>query len=289
MGNPGYGWRVVRDAAGQAVKPIRWEVDPDRPLAPLLAAYSEAGTVLGACRLLDERHIPTRSGKVSMGPDDEAWMSPSLSLILDRVPRHEGPCNFEDGVCTMPHLLPKRGTRRHFASSDVLAGMLRCHCGRTMTPDADKHGYYCARGARKKVAVHGPASVKQTALLPTIRAEADRLAIPLDVVEIGQDDATGRETIAERKRRLGLAFAATAIDEATFRDELAKLTDEVDRLDAAAEIVELPALDWTQPPAVVNGILRALFEPIQLAPDMSIPVKDGRPDIRWRLPQWRAE
>jgi hypothetical protein len=161
-----------------------------------------------------------------------------------------------------------------------------------MTPDhahlRTGTAYYCARAKVAGTAVHSPGWVREAALLPIIRAEADRLRVPnaagraANAVAIGDTDANGRESLAERRRRLGLAFAAGALDEPTFRAELAAVDASVERIEAAAEIVELPPLDWSQPPEIVNAILRALFEPIQLGADM------GVSEIRWRAPELRA-
>jgi DNA invertase Pin-like site-specific DNA recombinase len=268
MGTPPYGKRIVRDAAGRAIKPIVWEDDPTRPLAPLLEAYRQAGTVMGACRLLNAAGVPTPYGKVDENGKPQGWQTTSLALILDRA-----------GV------LPTQGTRRHYSRTDVLAGILVCHCGRRMTPDASKGGYYCARA--KIIEDHGRASVQQRALLPIIRAEADRLSIPFDDVELGQDDPGKRDSLAERKRRLALAFADGLFDESEYHQQVEAIGREVAHLDAAAEVVEIPPLDWSAPVPVINAALRALFEPIQLDAAMRIPITEGRPEIRWRVPEWR--
>jgi DNA invertase Pin-like site-specific DNA recombinase len=264
MGQPPYGLRVVRDASGAAIKPIRWEDDPDRPLAPILKAYSAAGSVLGACKLLNAARVPMARG-------GDLWQPTSLALILDRA-----------------GLLPPHGTRRHYAKGAYLAAMLLCGspgCGRILTPD-HKHlrtgsAYYCARAKWIGTPAHGPGWVRESVILPLIRAEADRLAIPFDAVEIGEDDAKGREGLAERKRRLALAFADGLFEEPEYRAELEKITESFKRLDATAEVVELPPLDWSAPVSEVNATLRALFEPIQLAPDMTIV------EILWRAPELR--
>jgi DNA invertase Pin-like site-specific DNA recombinase len=269
MGQPPYGQRIVRDATGAALRPIRWQDDPDRPLAPLLAAYAAAGSVLGACKALSAAGVPTPKGKVK--PDGTPrWESTSLALILDRA-----------GV------LPPRHHRHLFAKSALFAGLIRCHCGHIMTPDHEHvrtgTSYYCHSGKLDGVAVHGRNWVREAVILPEIQAEAARLRVPFDAVAMGEDDANGRDSLAERKRRLGLAFAAGALDEPTFRAELAAIEATADRLEAAAEVVQLPPLDWTAPVATVNAVLRALFEYVQLAPDMTVA------EIRWRVPEWRAE
>jgi hypothetical protein len=196
-------------------------------------------------------------------------------------------------------MLPPRNHRRLYARSALFAGLLRCHCGRIMTPDhahlRTGTAYYCARSKWIGTAVHGPGWVREAAILPEIRAEADRLRVPdaagraANAVEKGQDDPSARDSLAERKRRLAIGFADELLDEAEYREQLAAIGREVEHLDAFAEVVELPPLDWSQPPEIVNGILRALFEPIQLNANMGIVVAaDGRPEILWRAPELRG-
>lgn len=270
MGQPPYGKRIVRDADGRAIKPIRWEDDPERPLAPILKAYSQCGNVLATAKALSAAGVPTPKGKVK--PDGSPrWETTSLTLILERA-----------GV------LPPRHHRRLYAKSAYLAGLIRCHChnGKVMTPDHEHvrtgTSYYCHDGKLDGVAIHGHNWVREAAILPAIRAEADRLRIPFDAVALGQENETKRESLAERKRRVALAFADGALDEPTYREQLAAIESTVERLEAAAEIVEGVRLDWSAPVPVVNAALRAIFEYVQLAPDMTIT------EIRWRVPEWRS-
>jgi DNA invertase Pin-like site-specific DNA recombinase len=260
MGQPPYGSRIVRDATGAALKPIRWEDDPSRPLVPVLEAYSRAGSVLGACKLLNAAGVPNARG-------GDLWQPTSLALILDRA-----------GV------LPPRGRRRVYSRGSVLAGLVRCHCGRTMTPDLARGGLYCAKGKWQGKAIHGPSWAGGAYVLAAVRAEADRLHIPFDAVELGQEDDAARESLAERKRRLSLAYAAGALDDATFRTELAAIEATVQRIVAAAEIVKLPAIDWTWPTAKLNATLRAMFETVVMDEQMRVA------EIVWRgrVREWRA-
>jgi DNA invertase Pin-like site-specific DNA recombinase len=260
MGQPPYGQRIIRDAAGVALKPIRWENDPDRPLEPVLEAYRRAGSVLGACKILNAAGVPNARG-------GDLWQPTSLSLILDRA-----------GV------LPPAGHRRAYSHGAILAGLCRCHCGRTLTPDRVKGGYYCAKGKWQGKAIHGPSWAGEAYLLPIVKAEAERLSIPLDTVGLGQSDPTARESLTERKRRLSLAYAAGALDDATFRTELAAIETTVERIEAAAEIVKLPAIDWTWPTAKLNAILLAVFEAVVLDEQMHVA------EIIWRgrVREWRA-
>lgn len=253
MGNPPYGQRAVRGKGNR----IEWQDDPQRPLAAVLDAYRVAGNVMGAAKLLTAAGVkPPRGGK--------EWQNTSLTLILDRA-----------GV------LPPRNHRRTYSTASVLAGILRCHCGRTLTPAPSRNSYYCGRAHLVGVAEHGKMTANERVLLPLVRAEADRLAVPFDAVEVGADDPKGRGSLAERRRRVALAFADGALDEATYRAELAKIDATVERLDAAAEVVKLPPLNWNAGTAAVNAVLRAMFEYVQLDADMKIT------EVRWRVPEWR--
>jgi DNA invertase Pin-like site-specific DNA recombinase len=256
LGQPPYGKKAAR-VDGRIVQVD----DPSRPLAPILAAYAKIGTVRGTRRALEEAKVTAPRG----GKD---WSDSTLTNLLDRA-----------GV------LPPRGRRRAYSHGALLAGLLVCPCGRRLTPSQSRGRpvYYCARGQAQGAAKHGKSSVAESRLLPIIRAEADRLAIPFDALELGQQDDTARESVTERKRRLSLAYVAGGLDDDIYQAELAAIVDTVSRLDAAAEVVELPPLNWDGPVAEVNAGLRSLFWPIQLNPDMTIV------EIKWRAPELRAD
>jgi hypothetical protein len=196
-----------------------------------------------------------------------------LSLILDRA-----------GV------LPPHGKRRHYAKGAYLAGLLRCGspgCGRILTPDhahlRTGTAYYCARAKWIGTPAHGPGWVRESVILPIVRAEAERLRLPNPDVAMGQDDpGAKRDSLTERKRRLGMAFVDKLLEEDDYRAELDAIGREVEHLDAAVEIIEGVHLNWSAPVADVNAALRALFEYVRLGPDMSIA------KIEWRVPEWRS-
>jgi hypothetical protein len=65
---------------------------------------------------------------------------------------------------------------------------------------------------------------------------------------------------------------------------LAAIDDALDALDAARIVVTVPdAVDWTQPPATINVVLRALWERVELGPDL-MPVR-----FVWTVPEWRGD
>jgi DNA invertase Pin-like site-specific DNA recombinase len=235
--------------------------DPTKPLQPLVDAYNEAGSVFGAVRLLnDERHVP--------GPRGGSWHATPLRHILERA-----------GVA-----LPRPGPtgKRIAGRGSVLAQLILCHCGHVMTPNNARDWLYCSKGQVRPKA-HGRYYVNQRALMPEIKAEAARLRIPFDAVDLGTDDPELRASMAERKRRLGMAFVDRLLEEDDYRAELAAIDRQGARLDAASEVIAGPVLNWTAPVAEVNAALRALFEYVQLRPDMTIA------KIEWRVPEWRAE
>jgi DNA invertase Pin-like site-specific DNA recombinase len=257
LGPAPYGSKVVAGKLGRT---------PAEPIAKVRAAYRRAGTLQGAARLLNARKVPTRSGK--------PWRATTLRGILGR-----------DG------LLPRRAARgRTPARAYLLAKLLRCPCGATLTGRVNTKGrrgfaYECKQAASRPG--HGPYSVSEARLLPLIRAEADRLAPPDAVVMGGADAEVRRAELLEARERVT----------ETYLDPRSKMTKDVrgarwdaidaelDRLDFVERVVEIPgAVDWTQPTAIVNGVLRAMWERVELGPDL-LPKPDG---FAWRRPEWRA-
>jgi DNA invertase Pin-like site-specific DNA recombinase len=256
LGPAPYGMKVV---AGQLID------DPDERLEAITDAYREAGTLQGAARLLNSRKVQTRSGK--------PWRATTLRGILDRE-----------------HVLPRRLARGRTPSrSYLLAKILRCPCGATMTGRVNTKGrrgfaYECKQAA--STPDHGPYSVSEARLLPIVRAEADRLVTPDAVVTGGDDEARRGELIEMRERVTETYLDPRSRMPKEVRDANWDAIDaELDRLDFIETIVEIPAIDWTQPTAIVNGILRAMWERVGLGPDL-LPLPGG---FIWRRPEWRAE
>jgi DNA invertase Pin-like site-specific DNA recombinase len=263
MGSPPYGQRIVRDATGQAVRPIQWEPDPERPLQVLLDAYATAGSVQGACKLLNAQHVPTPQGGAGA-----VWQPASLTNILDRA-----------------EVLPAHGHRRHFSRAALLAGLLVCPqpgCGRTMTPDVGRpagRGYYCAQGKKLGSAVHGRWWAAESAVLPWIKTEVARLRTP-DAAETAEADEQTRLQLAAKQTRVIDLYADGLIGKADRDRRLAAIAEQVAKLDARQEVVAIPAVDWDWPVEALNPVLHALFFPVRLR-------RRGPPQITWRVPEWR--
>jgi DNA invertase Pin-like site-specific DNA recombinase len=252
FGQPLYGFLHVREATGRIVR----APNPAQPLAPILAAYRDAGTVLGAARLLNARGIPgAKGGK---------WYTAQLTRVLE---------------AHAPELLPRRGSSgARIRASAVLSQVIRCHCGHTMTPNTHRRQLYCSRGTI--LPGHGRYTVQEAALLPWIREEAGRLVTP-DRVSLEAENQARRADLDEQRQRLGWAVADGLLDRDLAKDRAAAIDAELARVDTAATIVEIPAIDWQGAPAALNAVLRAMWQYVELDEQMN-PVR-----AEWRVPEWR--
>lgn len=258
MGQPPFGYIIERDADGR----IFHVPDPSLPLVPVLAAVREAGTILGACRLLEERGVPAPKG-------GKRWSTSALTRIAERE---------------APELLRPRGAsgRRADPPRSALAGLLRCHCGALMTANLTRGQFYCHRGHVAGAAAHGRYNVTIAEVMPWLQAEAARLQVPGDAVRLGEAHDDERATLLARRQRLGLDLVRDLLGP----DEAQAQADEIDAqlalIDAEAAVVAIPAIDWDWPPQALNAALRALWQHVQLDADMR-PIA-----ATWRVPGWRA-
>jgi hypothetical protein len=257
FGHAPYGYIHVRDATGRIVR-VR---DESLSLEPVLQAFRDAGSVLGACRLLEQRGIPAPKGGTR-------WAMSALTRILERE---------------APELLPRKGpTGRRQPTSSVLGQLLRCHCGTVLTPNVPRGQYYCNAGKVASAATHGKYNVREVDLLPWIRAEADRLTPDLDAVTMGEETSRRREVLDEDRRRVGIRYQARELTDDEYHEALRAIDAEVAELAEREAVVAIPAIAWDAPPEAVNAILRAMWDHVQLGPDMR-PV-----EAVWRVPEWRA-
>jgi len=104
---------------------------------------------------------------------------------------------------------------------------------------------------------------------------------PTELMEIDDGDDASRRHIEQRRARVVDAYVDDVIDKAERDQRLRKLDDEADALAARTYLEAIPVIDWNWPPAEMNGVLRAMWEHIELDADMR-PV-----DAVWRVPEWR--
>lgn len=257
LGRAPYGWRN-----GRRDGVVVLERDPGADLAPILSAYEEAGSVLGACRLLEARGIQAPKG-------GKRWATSMLTRTIERE---------------WPDRLPRRTLAgRRTPVGATLAQLLRCpFCAKMLTPNMHRGQYYCSNGPRDRD-LHPRYTVREVDVLPWIMAEAAFLRLPGNRVQLAEERTADRVRLAEERRRLALAFARQAIDEPTWAAEDDAIRVQLEALDAGERIVDLPqSVDWTKSPTIVNEILRALWQYVQLGPDLR-PVS-----AEWLVPEWRA-
>lgn len=254
---PPYGYVNVRGPDGV----YRREPDPHQPIEPIIAAYKEAGTVLGACRLLENRGIPAPRG-------GRRWATSALTRIIERE---------------APELLPRRSMGgRRTPSRALLAQLVECpFCGRTLTPNQQRGQLYCANGAREK-AKHDRYVVREADILPFVKAEAARLRFPADAVERDGTEPR-RDAIDSRLARAHELYIAGDIDRAKYDAEKVRAEAELAALDARDAVASLPpAVDWSWPADKLNAVLRSLFSRIHLDDSMR-PVR-----AEWLVPEWKV-
>jgi hypothetical protein len=256
LGPPAYGIVFTRKDG----EVIGAEDDP----AAVVSCFAHAGSYNGAARLLNARGIPPKRGGV--------WRSLAVRRVIEREAPGMIPPNGRPGARTVQHWL--------------LAGLLRCPapCGGILTASrrtGKKAVVYRCQRAWTDPAHPRPASIAEARLLPWIMEEVAHLRVPGDVLQLAE--RTGdRARLTEDRRRLGLAFARQAIDEPTWTAEDDAIRAQLDTLGAADRMAEIPpAVDWTKPPEKVNAVLRALWQYVELGPDLR-PIRAEWFDEDWR-------
>ncbi len=228
---------------------------PGEDVAPIVDAFARAGSAYGAARILNEAGSRTRRGA--------HWTS---KTILDVVRR--------EGVVTDRRPYP--GAK---ASADwITYRLLRCPCGNTMTAMDRRTPRVTCYKARHDPAHPRPFGIAVSKILPALQAEAARFRLPLAVETRGQDEAKLAALDAKRERVVDL-FVEGVIDRGERDRRLERLEAERDVLEAERFIVDVPTkIDWSWRPATINRVLRALWDHVELGPDL-MPAR-----FVWRLP-----
>ena len=257
--------------------PTGWKIDADGYLVPaddrsavyaVLDAFTREGTYRRAAIALNARGV--------MSPRGRAWNGGTIRTIVTR----------ESGTRVAP---ARRGSRTHAA--DPLARLLYCiECGGVLTtahrtyPSRTGQGMYrgwrCfAAGVATPDHSH-PRSITESRIMPAIRAEVDRLRLPMERLVIKQESEQLRGALDARRATIIDMAASGMITADEAKPRLALLTAEYDAMGDAE--VDVPSVDWTQPPAILGPILAAIF--LRIGVDLST----GAIDATWRIPEWRA-
>ena len=258
--NPHYGQRhVTVDGITRVVD------DPEHPIAPIVVAYRKAGSVRGACVLLQKRGILAPGGGV-------VWGSSTLDGLLryyvpDELPTPNG-----------------RGRQRPAGRvADLFSRLVYCWCGATVTCNAQKGQGYCHRGRDLGVKVHGRYNISERALREALE--------PIAATYIGEQAflkyKTGatdaeRARLESRKERVLVAYTSGAMTKSRWRAETATLDAklaEMSRQERAVDrIMSEQVPSWDQV-AETNEHLRRIWVRVTLDHDYV-------PHVEWAIPDW---
>jgi DNA invertase Pin-like site-specific DNA recombinase len=258
---------------------------PGEDLEAVKAAYLEAGSFYGAARLLnDSKHAAPnavlgikRRAKDGQSTKPARWVASSVAWII----RHQAPGMASERATTAG---PQRPGRY------ALQGLVRCHCGRLLSPFQYRSGrkvyttYRCSGG--RVDPTHGrPYAVPEHVLLDWARKEGDQLSVPGDTAQLREETNTKRAELDARRERILDMYEGGHVDRDERDRRLAPVYAELERLDAAAGVMflaKIPSIDWDATPDSLNGVLRALWARIDVGPDLK-PVS-----AVWRVPEWRS-
>jgi hypothetical protein len=140
--------------------------------------------------------------------------------------------------------------------------------------------YKCHRG--RTTPNHGLGSVPETAVVAFSKEEATRLRMPGDRVALAIDDVAKREALNARLARAHRVYVDGGWTLAEYEAEKMAINVALDALVGLETVEMIHPINWSQPPEVVNATLRALWDRVELGPDL-------RPTrFVWLVPEWRT-
>ena len=264
VGRPPYGFTVDDDGhllQDPAAAPI---------IARVLALYAELKSPAKVARALNAEGVPPPEA----GP--RGWGDGTVRRILSRQPGAQPPATV-------------RGSRA--VPTATFARLVVCHCGGLMTPTRKHYrtaageartwtGYTC-QAARYGAGHPVGRSVAESVVLAAAKAEAQHLSLP-DRVEVETKAAAQREDLDARRARIIDLVESGTIARLEAAPRLAAIAAELEAIALETDTIDVPALDWTWSPEAINGVLRALWDRIELGPDLT-PAR-----FAWRVPEWRS-
>jgi DNA invertase Pin-like site-specific DNA recombinase len=240
-----------RDKLGLHNGRTRYGAEDGEDASAVRDAFREAGTYVGAARLLNERNVPTRFGK--------PWYASSVGWVIRKQYPALAPVN------------PKAGARSR--QSFYLGRLLRCHCGRTLSATRKPNGrqaeyvtYRCDNGPN--LPNHGrPFVVSEPMILPWVKDQMKRMHTP-ERAKLAEDQKGQREALEDRKARILDSHEAGHHDAAERDRRLQVVYDAMTTLDEAERLVSVPRLDWSWAIEDVNNVLRLAIDHIELGRDL---------------------
>ena len=240
----------------------------DENVRVVIDAFRKTTSLTGATKWLNDHSIRPRGAKGS-----DRWQRSTVAQILRRE---------------APDLAPRIARRGRPAKTPLLlAGLLACPYDDSILSghhDKRRRGFVSYECKRREDPGHPwPRSIAEAKVLPLVKAEADRLAIPYDRIEIEDKDQANR-AILERQRAQVVDYGiANLIPADQLAARLAVIDDALKALGARRKAIVVPgAIDWTQTPERVNETLRAIWDRVKLGPDLM------PREYLWSVPEWRA-
>ena len=247
---------------------------PDPSAAPtvdrVLSLYQQLRSPGRVARALNDEGTPA--------PQGGKWADGTIRRILARQPGARPAATV-------------RGSRA--APTARFARLMRCpHDGSLMTPSRKSYviasgqqrawtGYICS-AARYDPSHPRPMAIAERIVEAATREELRHLQVP-DRVELASEHAAKREDLVGRRERLIDALESGTITKADAEPRLSRMATDLDALDAAAEVVDIPDIDWEWDAEELNSVLRAILDGIDLDPETLRPI-----GFRWRVPEWRG-
>jgi len=247
LGLPPFGFRVEH---GKLVE------NPAEDVSRVVAAFEQAGSVLGATKALNSSDVRSKRG---------IWTPSGVRGVLERA-----------GVYT-----PTRQGVKH-RQSFKFAQLLRCPFdGHPLTGQHERWPrYFCGIGTRDPRHAR-PYSVSERNVEPWIRTEIGRLRTPDRVLAAEADDQT-RVELTARRDRLIESYIEGLIDRPSRDQRLQVVDQQLAKLDATGRRVAIPEIDWTWPIGELNVVLRSVIHHVELDEQMR-PIR-----AEWLVPEWRA-
>jgi DNA invertase Pin-like site-specific DNA recombinase len=179
-----------------------------------------------------------------------------------------------------------RSGRTYRYTTRAFTRLLTCTCGRLLVahqnkPGSDWVGWYC-HGAMTDSTHPRPHSIPDAKVKELLKTEAALLRLPYDRVEVAEEATAALAALDEQRGRLASAVAAGVLTVDDVRAEVERIEAERQRLAVRASIEDVPqAVDWEQPPEVINEVLHALWESV------TVDTAHGAVVAEWRDPSLR--
>jgi DNA invertase Pin-like site-specific DNA recombinase len=258
--------RVKRQReAGMVLGQRAYGDDPSKPgedVQAVVDAFREAGSYMGAVRLLIERRVPSRRSHLPNRRDGgggmQDWSASTVTRIIARV---------------APELVPQgtvRGSRTR--ATHRFQRLLICPSDESVMtsmprPDAST-AYLCRHGHRSPPGTHPrPWVIAETRILAWAKEETAGIFGHTLSSSLDGTTADDIASLHVRRERVVAAYLDANLSEEAYKSRLADIDAELDRLAGAqrASLTFRLGLDWSQEPAELNARLRELWAGIRLA------------------------